>query len=116
MTEPAPPTVEPARDTHLWPRWLFLRALGIIFFSAFYALAFQIRGLIGERGILPARMYLHELSSMFGVVERVWYAPTLFWISASDTALIALVIAGLICSLLLVANVWPRLSVALCTI
>jgi hypothetical protein len=46
----------PATDGpgHLWPRWLWLRALGLIFFSAFYALAFQIRGLIGPRGILPA--------------------------------------------------------------
>src|ERR1035438_5935553 len=26
-------------------RWLFLRAIGAIFFSAFYSLAFQIRGL-----------------------------------------------------------------------
>ena len=28
----------------LWPRWLFLRALGLVFLSAFYALAFQIHG------------------------------------------------------------------------
>ena len=44
----------------LWPRWLFLRALGLIFFSAFYSLAFQIHGLIGERGILPAGEYLRS--------------------------------------------------------
>ena len=42
------------RPTYLWPRWLFLRGLGLIFLSAFYALAFQIHGLIGQRGILPA--------------------------------------------------------------
>jgi len=36
-------------------RWLWLRALGAIFFSAFYALWFQIHGLIGPAGILPAR-------------------------------------------------------------
>jgi hypothetical protein len=38
----------------LWPRWIWLRALGLIFLSAFYSLAFQIDGLIGPRGILPA--------------------------------------------------------------
>src|SRR5437879_6511617 len=27
---------------YLWPRWLFLRALGLVFLSAFYSLAFQI--------------------------------------------------------------------------
>lgn len=46
---------EPAGGSgHLWRRWLFLRALGLIFFSAFYSLLFQIRGLIGPTGILPA--------------------------------------------------------------
>ena len=29
---------------HLIARWLFLRALGLIYFSAFYALLFQVRG------------------------------------------------------------------------
>src|SRR3954471_11861580 len=116
MTEPAPSANQASRETYLWSRWLFLRALGLIFFSAFYPLAFQMRGLVGERGILPANLYLHELSGMLGAVQRTWYAPTLFWVSASDGALLAVVIAGLCCSLLLVANVCPRLNVALCTI
>jgi hypothetical protein len=116
MAERFRPSAPIARDTHLWPRWLFLRALGLIFFSAFYPLAFQIRGLIGERGILPAALYLHELSGMAGAIQRVWYAPTLFWISASDSALLGVVLAGMVCSLLLVANIWPRLNVALCTL
>jgi hypothetical protein len=30
------------RPGHLWPRWIFLRALGLIYFSAFYSLLFQI--------------------------------------------------------------------------
>jgi hypothetical protein len=39
---------------YLWPRWLFLRALGLIFLSAFYSFAFQIHGLIGEHSVLPS--------------------------------------------------------------
>ena len=116
MTQPGTPAILGGRDTYLWSRWLFLRALGLIFFSAFYPLAFQVRGLVGERGVLPAYLYLHELSGMLGPVQRIWYAPTLFWLSASDGALLAVVVAGLCCSLLLVANIWPRLNVALCTI
>ncbi len=100
----------------LWPRWLFLRALGLIFLSAFYSLAFQIHGLIGERGILPGGEYLHALSTATGAVQRVWLAPSLFWLGASDGALRAVIAAGLLCSLLLTANVWPRLTVALCTL
>ena len=105
------------RPAALWPRWLFLRALALVFLSAFYSLAFQIRGLIGERGILPASDYLTIVGSMAppGVL-RFWAVPTLFWISASDRALMAIVIAGALCSLLLLLDVWPRLAVALCTL
>ena len=100
----------------LWPRWIFLRALGLIFLSAFYSLAFQIRGLIGERGILPAGDYLHELAVAVPGLLRVWNAPTLFWLGASDHALIAVVGAGIVASLLLVANIAPRIAVAACTV
>jgi lipase maturation factor 1 len=105
----------PLARSHLWPRWLFLRALGLIFLSAFYSLAFQIHGLIGERGILPAGPYLREVRAALGPAQSVWYAPTLLWLDASDRALTAVVAAGIIASALLIVNVWPRLAVALCT-
>ena len=101
---------------YLWPRWLFLRSLGLIFFSAFYSLAFQIHGLIGERGILPADLYLQQLSRMLGGVEKIWYAPTLFWITASDRAVTMVVVLGIAASVLLVMNVAPRAMIAVCTI
>ncbi len=103
-------------EGYLWPRWLFLRALGLIFFSAFFALAFQMRGLVGEQGILPAWRYLGRISAVFGPLARVWFAPTLLWINSTDRALTVVVAAGLIASVLLVLNLWPRLTTALCTI
>ncbi|PYO46947.1 MAG: membrane protein, partial [Gemmatimonadetes bacterium] len=93
MTDPR--SLDKSADSYLWARWLFLRALGLIFFSAFYSLAFQIHGLIGERGVLPAEYYLHQVSSQLGQLEGVWFAPTLFWINASDFALTLVVVAGL---------------------
>jgi hypothetical protein len=107
--------VAPVRDS-LWPRWLFLRALGLVFFSAFYALAFQIHGLVGTRGILPAIEYLAGVGRMMPGPERLWLVPTVLWVGAADGALSALVAAGVVCSLLLVVNVWPRMTVALCTL
>jgi hypothetical protein len=101
---------------YLWPRWLFLRALGLIFLSAFYSLAFQIHGLVGERGILPARDYLRDVGAALGPLQKLWYVPTLFWLGAGDYALTIVVGTGIVCSLLLVANIWPRLTVALCTL
>src|SRR5205823_14575544 len=103
-------------STYLWPRWLFLRGLGLIFLSAFYSLAFQIHGLIGDRGILPAGEYLHLVHNALGPLRGLWYAPTLFWLGAGDRALAMVVGAGILASLLLIANVWPRLTTILCTL
>src|SRR5881275_186436 len=89
-----------------WPRWLFLRGLGLIFFSAFYSLAFQIHGLIGERGILPAGEYLANVRRYFGAAAGVWYAPTLLWFGAGDRGLTVVIAAGILASLLLTFNIW----------
>lgn len=105
----------PGKPGHLWPRWLFLRALGLIFFSAFYSLWFQINGLIGPEGILPAASYLHLLSRQFGVA-RYWYAPTLLWLDSGNGTLKLLVAAGLAASTLLFLNIWPRGTTAICLV
>src|SRR6202140_1336079 len=100
---------------HLAARWLFLRALGLIFFSAFYSLVFQIRGLIGPNGILPARDYLVQVARVLGRA-RFWYAPTAFWWSSSDRFLLAVVVAGMVASILVVLNFCPRGMLAICLI
>jgi len=107
---------EPIDDTHpghLWPRWIVLRCLGLIYFSAFYSLLFQIKGLIGPNGILPATDYLKAVAAAFPD-QKFWFAPTLFWFGASDRALIAVCWLGVIASILLVLNLWPRASLVIC--
>ena len=94
-------------------RWIFLRALGLIYFSAFFSLLFQIRGLIGPEGILPAGEYLQAVVRTAGHA-RYWYAPTLLWFSTSSHMLMALCWAGLIASVLLTLNIWPRGMLAIC--
>ena len=116
MTSAVTLEIEKPVDGYLWPRWLFLRALGLIFFSAFYSLAFQVHGLIGEHGILPADEYLHQLSGMMGALERIWYAPTLLWINSSDPALSLVIVLGVGASILLVFNIAPRAMIAVCTL
>jgi len=96
----------------LVPRWLFLRALGLIYFSAFFSLLFQIRGLIGPQGILPAGEYLDDARGLGAV--RFWYAPTLLWFSSSNHAVMAMCWVGLIASVLVVANLWPRAMLVVC--
>ena len=98
----------------LIPRWLFLRALALIYFSAFFSLVFQIRGLIGPQGILPAYDYLQAMARTFPLATRLWYAPTLLWISSGNGMLLALCWIGMAASLLLLFNFWPRGMLVLC--
>jgi hypothetical protein len=98
---------------YLAARWLFLRSLGLIFFSAFYSLSYQIRGLIGPDGILPAGEYLAQVTRVLGSA-RFWYAPTIFWWSSTDRFLIAVVLAGMVASLLLTLNFAPRGMLLIC--
>jgi len=103
------------RPGHRWPRWLWLRALGLIFFSAFYSWFFQIRGLIGPEGILPAGPWLQSAAEQFGP-KRFLLVPSLLWFASSDRALLLFCALGLAASLLLVLNLWPRGMVAICVV
>ena len=102
---------EPKR---LIARWLFLRALGLIYFSAFFSFVYQIKGLIGPQGILPAGPYLEAVAHSLGHWQRVWYAPTLLWFSSGSGMLSALCWVGMITSMLLFLNLWPRGMLAIC--
>jgi len=103
--------VKPEPLTYVRAKWLWLRALGLIFFSAFYSLWFQIHGLIGSRGVLPARDYL-VLAKRVAGAKAYWIAPTLLWVNDSDAMLTAIVVAGAIASITLTFNLLPRTSIA----
>ena len=97
----------------LLSRWIFLRSLGLIYYSAFFSLAFQIRGLIGPQGILPAREFLQAISERFGHVGY-WYVPTLLWIANGRHMVTGICWVGMLASVLLILNVWPRGMLAIC--
>jgi hypothetical protein len=99
---------------HLGARWIFLRALGLIYYSAFFSLLFQATGLIGPNGILPANYYLQYLAQHLGTLQRHWYAPTLFWLSSSDAALNVMCWIGMTAAALLTINIWPRAMLLVC--
>jgi lipase maturation factor 1 len=96
-------------------RWIFLRALGAIYFSAFFPLVFQIRGLIGPQGILPANEYLKSVAEQVGYA-RYWYVPSVLWFSSGGHMLIALCWVGMAAAVLLIFNIWPRATLAICFI
>jgi len=94
-------------------RWIFLRALGAIYFSAFFSLVFQIRGLIGPEGILPASEYLKSVAEQVGHA-RYWYVPSVLWFSSGSHTLTGLCWIGMAAAALLVLNIWPRGMLAVC--
>ena len=96
------------------PRWIFLRCLGAIYFSAFYSLIRQVKGLVGSDGILPASQYLQLVAENMHGLQRYWYAPSLYWISSSTHFIVALCWLGLLASVLLVLNLWPRGMLVIC--
>ena len=108
-----PEPITEKRPGHFWPRWIFLRVLGLIYFSAFYSLLFQIKGLIGPNGILPAADYLQAVNGALHL-QSYWTVPTLLWFGASNGALMTLCWVGLAASLLVTLNLWPRASLLIC--
>jgi len=102
------------RSGYLWARWIVLRALGVIFFSAFFSMNRQILGLLGSEGILPASRYLDQVAKALPGISRFHYAPSLFWINSSDAALSGVSWVGMGASVLLIANVYPRAMIAIC--
>ncbi|MGC2328566.1 MAG: lipase maturation factor family protein, partial [Candidatus Sulfotelmatobacter sp.] len=75
---------------------------------------FQIRGLIGPAGILPANEYLQLVAHSLGHSRSLWFAPTLFWLAGGPHMLTAVCWVGMGASLVLTMNVWPRGMLALC--
>ena len=93
------------RRSFILSRWLFLRLLGLIFLIAFVSFWWQIDGLIGSKGLLPATEYLRFIRQ--NVEHCYWEYPTLCWIGSSDTLLAFLCGTGVLLSLLLIVGIAP---------
>lgn len=94
-------------------RWAFLRLMGGTYLIAFTSLGRQVLGLYGKRGIRPARELLAAYKAAEPGCERLWTMPSVFWLGASDAALVRGCRAGQALSLALLFNIAPRLSAAL---
>ncbi|MGZ3459416.1 MAG: lipase maturation factor family protein, partial [Archangium sp.] len=100
-----------ARHSVARVRWLYLRALGLVFVLAFASLMPQLSALLGPQGLSPASTLLDYVRQVLPGPERYLRLPTLlWWTGAGEGALRGLGLAGLACGALLVANVAPRLA------
>ncbi len=102
--------IEPARFAAT--QWIFLRMLAVTYAIAFASLGVQITGLIGHRGILPARAFFDSIAQSFGSV-RYFAVPSIFWLNASDGALRGICWAGVALAAALLIGRLERLILAL---
>ena len=102
------------RPTYLWPRWLFLRLLGICFFIGFISMWVQADALIGPTGIYPVKELLDSVSQKNLPGEEQLKVPTLLWLDTSTHMMDVLFGIGLICAGLVVLNIWPQLALIGC--
>ncbi len=100
--------------TFLWPRWIFLRLLGLILLLFFLNLTVEGTTLIGVQGLDPLGEYLLKVKSYFGDFSGPVAHPTLFWISSADTMIRAVSWLGLLAAAAVILNLWPRLALGVC--
>jgi hypothetical protein len=79
---------------------IFPRLLGVVYFIALASLYHQVVPLAGTRGIAPVGLMLARMRRDLPLHRRLLHFPTLLWVSSSDRALRALVVAGCAGSLL----------------
>jgi hypothetical protein len=102
----APPSSAGLASSYWLTRAVVLRGLGAIYAVAFSILVFQGEGLIGSRGLLPAADYLKAVLATQESFGRSFFRlPTLFLFSASDTALMAASVLGLLLALVVTAGI-----------
>lgn len=92
---------------------LFVRLVALTYLAAFVSLATQVRGLVGERGILPAGRFLEAVAAALPV--RPWLqVPTVFWFDARDAVLVGACVAGALAAGVAAAGRVRMAALALC--
>lgn len=95
-------------------RFAFLRLLGFVYAFAFLGASQQLPALIGAHGLLPVEHHLADLAIAHGSRGAAFVEqPTLFFLGASDGALVIGSYAGLALSLCVLAGATNSLLMAI---
>ena len=101
--------------TYLWPRWLVLRAVGIVYLYVFAGILREGQALVGPQGIAPLGEFFTKLHETFpNAFVAFIRAPSLFWLGTSGGMVSFLAWAGFIAAVALVFNLWPRMALFAC--
>ena len=101
--------------TCLWPRWLVLRMVGVVYIIIFAGVLVEGGALIGAHGIYPVAEYTSTLRGIFpDFLDRFIRAPSAFWLSSSPAMIKLCSWAGMVAAVALVLNLWPRMALFVC--
>ena len=98
------PVAVSAPPTYWLTRFVILRLLGVIYAVAFLVAVNQVVPLIGSDGLLPAGIYLKQVSDAIGPIDGFVRLPSLFWFGHSDAALLTVAWIGFVLSCVVVAG------------
>ena len=110
LSPPAPGT----GPTYWLTRFVILRLLGMMYAIAFLVAINQMVPLIGAHGLLPAALYLENISKAIGPVDGFVQYPSVFWFGHSDTVMLTVAWTGFMLSCIVIAGYANALLLAAC--
>jgi lipase maturation factor 1 len=104
-----------ADATYLWPRWIVLRCIGIVYVVIFLGVLAEGQALIGPNGIAPLSSFFQVVAKVSeNPVEMLLRAPSVFWFGTGTGMIAAFQWLGLAAAVALVLNIWPRMALFGC--
>jgi hypothetical protein len=104
------------RPTYRVAAAFFSRALALIYLIAFASFGMQVRGLIGEDGILPVATWFRIAANGLGPAAH-WKVPSLFWWMQTDFELLSIAWGGVALSAVAIIarpqSKWQRMIFAI---
>ncbi len=101
--------------THLWSRWLLLRAVGVVYVLIFSGILVEGQALIAPNGIAQLDELFTQLHRTFpNPAEALLRAPSLFWLGTGSGMITLLTWTGLLSAVAVVLNLWPRMALFSC--
>ena len=104
-------TLPPLQPRYLAARRVFASALGAVFLVAFWSWGSQVRGLVGEHGIMPVG---EQLTMMRNAGYTFWHAPSLSWLAQGDSLLLAQCWLGALLAIAMCAGFFPGACALAC--
>lgn len=101
--------------TYFWPRWMVLRAVGVVYLFIFAGIFAEGQALLAPNGLAQLAEYFAQLRKTFpNGFEAFLHAPSLFWLNTSSGMITSLTWVGMTAAVAVVLNLWPRMALFVC--